>query len=547
MAMCGLMLAGLFVVALGIGGRAHAGDPGPTLCTAGVEMLGAVRSGDVNGSSGLDLSDGVYILNFLFSGGGPPLPLCDTPHLVERVEELEAQLAERDAEIERLEAELQVAGVALADTEAVLNDCSEALATTLEDLAACTADLTDTGQDLETTRAALAAAETARDACQAELAKTDPQLAECVDTLAATQTSLDTCEGELATTSTSLVTCETTLGEFETAVVNAEARIVELEVPGCTDPEAGNFDCAANVDDGSCEIAGCTDPESANYDPDANVDDGSCREVLEIEGFTYLLENPQGYSEYVHDNTEIALVLVPGGTFLMGSPDDECQRGSNEGPAHEVELSPFLIAKHETTNEVFAAVMGGSPSPFTDPELPVQNVRWNDTTEFSRRTGLMLPTEAQWEYACRAGKSAPFGVGDGECLDAADANYRAVYPYCLPSCSSGVVRGGPVPADPEAAGDSFPPNEFGLYHMHGNVAEHCADVFDAEFYSSEEAVATDPIALGAGGNHTVRGGCWNSTAAACRSGARALNNPTYRCWSTCGCQGFRVAYKLPRN
>ena len=148
-------------------------------------------------------------------------------------------------------------------------------------------------------------------------------------------------------------------------------------------------------------------------------------------------------------------VSLPGGTFAMGSPEDEEGRYDVEGPVHDVTLSPFLIAKYEVSQAEWTRVMKENPSTFLGDDLPVENVSQEECRKFCVATGLALPPEAQWEYACRAGTSGPYG-GTG----APDA--MGWY-----GKNSGRVT---HPVGEKRA------NDFGLYDMHGNVLEWCEDV-----------------------------------------------------------------------
>ncbi len=188
--------------------------------------------------------------------------------------------------------------------------------------------------------------------------------------------------------------------------------------------------------------------------------------------FESLGRNEQGYPEYRHRPTGIVFVALPRGTFDMGSPETESGRGGNEGPVHKVRLSPFLIAKYEVSQAEWKKVMGDNPSAFKDDTLLVEQVSWDDCQEFCTKTGLSLPTEAQWEYACRAGTSGPF-AGTGN-LD--DMGWHRK--------NSGGRRTHPV--------GEKKPNQFGLHDMHGNVWEWCEDVLNLDFYS-EDAPEVDPL------------------------------------------------------
>ena len=163
------------------------------------------------------------------------------------------------------------------------------------------------------------------------------------------------------------------------------------------------------------------------------------------------------------------------GTFWMGSPDDEVERLPNEGPPHLEMLSEgFWLADTACTQELWTAVMGSNPSRCKDSEqLPVENVSWNDVQELLRALEVKLlvgcqaelPTEAQWEYACRAGTETPFSFGMN--VTPTEVNYEGDFPYA--GGAKGEDRGKTV------AVKSMPANPWGLYEMHGNVWEWCAD------------------------------------------------------------------------
>ena len=266
-----------------------------------------------------------------------------------------------------------------------------------------------------------------------------------------------------------------------------------------------------------------------------------------MEGFAFIGLNAQGYPEYRHVGTaefigtDLVFVLLRGADggevrFQMGSPDTECSRGGEEGPVHEVRLSPYLIAKHECTQAAWEAVMGSNPSNFRgDPELPVETVSWNDIQEFETRTGLQLPSEAQWENACRGGTTTPFAFG--ATLDSVtQANFYGL--DIGDNCN--YERGNQYLGRTTVVG-SYAPNAYGIHDMHGNIWEWCEDVYDSVFYGRPEALTLDPVATSGSGYRVLRGGVWIGFASYCRSANRDWDEPSYRYYSF----GFRPARPLP--
>ncbi len=211
-----------------------------------------------------------------------------------------------------------------------------------------------------------------------------------------------------------------------------------------------------------------------------------------IFGFDVITVNNQGqeiqrqrrYARYTKEqlgnDIELDMVYIPGGKFFMGTEEEEIERlvkkfdwdgYRSEKPQHEVTVQPFFMGKYPITQEQYQEVMGDNPSNFKGDDLPVEQVSWDDAKEFCRRlsekTGreYRLPTEAEWEYACRAGTTTPFHFG--ETITDKLANYRASSNYA--DEASGKYRQTTI------AVGSFPPNAFGLHDMHGNVWEWCED------------------------------------------------------------------------
>ena len=233
--------------------------------------------------------------------------------------------------------------------------------------------------------------------------------------------------------------------------------------------------------------------------------------------FVRLQDNAQGYPEYCHRQTGIVFVRLPGGAAVMGSPEGEPGRSTN-AQLHTVPLSPFLIAKYEVTQAQYAAVMSGharlraKPSANLgaaplDPERPVERISWDDLKAvdgFLARTGLSLASEAQWEYACRAGQGEAYS-GTGVLDDMA---------WHAGNSGGSHHRVGTKQA-----------NQFGLHDMHGNVWERCFDTYDAAFYSSADAAGPDPVSIAGSAQRIVRGGRSDQAAQYCRSAYRIAAAP----------------------
>ncbi|MBW1988705.1 MAG: formylglycine-generating enzyme family protein [Deltaproteobacteria bacterium] len=242
-------------------------------------------------------------------------------------------------------------------------------------------------------------------------------------------------------------------------------------------------------------------------------------------------------------------VYIEPGVFQMGSPVHELQRFSNEH-LHEVTISTgFYLQTTEVTQKQWLAVMGTRPSHFMGcgEECPVENISWEQANEFIRKLNEMentdkyrLPTEAEWEYACRAGTETPFAFG--KCLSTKNANYDGRYPLSvdmaaqvreidpehLYRCPKGKFRGEPIPVGRLA------PNAWGLYDMHGNVMEYCADVY-GPYPRGAVTDPAGPLPL-PGDQRVTRGGSWASDARYCRSAARKAVHPA----SASYLRGFRV-------
>ena len=224
----------------------------------------------------------------------------------------------------------------------------------------------------------------------------------------------------------------------------------------------------------------------------------------------------------------IEWATIPAGTFTMGSPPSEVGREAGE-TKHLVTLAAFKMSKYEVTFEqydLFCNATGrGRPNDagWGRGKRPVINVSWNDAVAFADWMGCRLPTEAEWEYACRAGTKTPFNTGDN--LTTLQANYNGNYPYSNNAKGEGREKTMLV--------GSFSPNAWGLYDMHGNVWEWCSDWYDD--YST--GAQNDPKGPATGSFRVFRGGSWINGALRCRSAFRInFGSPVSRN----GYMGFRL-------
>ncbi|BAY30263.1 hypothetical protein NIES2107_21070 [Nostoc carneum NIES-2107] len=238
------------------------------------------------------------------------------------------------------------------------------------------------------------------------------------------------------------------------------------------------------------------------------------------------------FVEDLGNGVTLEMVQIPGGTFMMGSPQGEAQRDKDEGPQqYKVTLSGFFMGKYEVTQEQYQAIMASNPSNFKGQKKPVEKVSWNDAVKFceklSQKTGrtYRLPSEAEWEYACRAGTTTPFYFGETITTDLVNYDGNSTYASEKP----GQYRKGTTPVD------KFLPNAFGLYDMHGNVLEWCQDYW----HDNYQGAPTDGSAWLTGGDNTLRvrrGGYWSAYPWYCRSADRGNKPPDFYN----GACGFRL-------
>lgn len=242
------------------------------------------------------------------------------------------------------------------------------------------------------------------------------------------------------------------------------------------------------------------------------------------------LAKPQSFTINLTDRIPLEIIAIPGGKFWMGSPDGEGD--DSERPRHEVTIAPFFMSKYPITQAQYQAVMGKNPSSLKEKgeKLPVGRVSWHEAIAFCQKLSsrgihrespenrqFSLPSEAQWEYACRAGTETPFYFG--ETISTEQANYDGNYVYG--SGKKGTHR--------KHATDVgiFPPNAFGLYDTHGNVWEWCADYWHDNYEDAPEDGSAWLTASNAS-NRLLRGGSWIDYPRTCRSAFRVGSSPDDR-------------------
>lgn len=267
-----------------------------------------------------------------------------------------------------------------------------------------------------------------------------------------------------------------------------------------------------------------------------------------------------GFSTFLTALADSAdLVFIAGGTFLMGSPENEPWRSADEAQ-RQVTVSSFYMSAYEVTQDEYGALMGVNPSTFRGSDLPVESITWYDAIAYCNTRsesegltpaytidgehvtwdrsadGYRLPTEAEWEYACRAGTITPFNTETS--ISAEEANYWGHYPYQIEEnyfsqenleTKPGIYREQTLPVG------SFAPNRWGLYDMHGNVGEWVWDAYGAY----EETQESDPVGISSGAQRVYRGGAWNDFAKNLRSAYRAAMQPDLA--------AFNIGFRLVRN
>ncbi|MDB4532797.1 SUMF1/EgtB/PvdO family nonheme iron enzyme [bacterium] len=289
---------------------------------------------------------------------------------------------------------------------------------------------------------------------------------------------------------------------------------------------AGDYEAVLKLDPGNAKALLMKPPDAANAPFDAsNTAPPPAKAPFDA---ATAKEHQEAWAKYLGVEVEtensigMKLSVIPPGTFTIGSDDGR----DNEKPRHQVTLTkPFMLGTYEVTQDQYQRVIGTNPSKFKGVNNPVEMVSWTDAVEFCRRLSALpaekaagrvyrLPTEAQWEYACRAGTTTKYSFGDDE-SDLGDYAW-----YNANSRSTTHPVGGKLP------------NALGLHDMHGNVFEWCQDWYGAY----PDRAVTDPTGTRTGSARVSRGGSWYYTAGNCRSAHRFRFIPSYRNLD----YGFRV-------
>jgi formylglycine-generating enzyme required for sulfatase activity len=322
------------------------------------------------------------------------------------------------------------------------------------------------------------------------------------------------------------------------------AAIAYLDLVGTSEPEAEQAILEALQ----------KPPESDRALP-ADVVDPS-EQTIHVDTSTneQLKQQRQSYSvqffvEPLNQETGIEMMQIPAGTFLMGSPEDELDRRDSESPQHEVNIAAFFMGKYPVTQAQWKAIaampqvnrsLEPEPSYFKGADRPVEEVSWYDVVEFCDRLSThsgrnyRLPTEAEWEYACRAGTTTPFHFGETITTDL--ANYAGTddpdgkWSGSYDRGPKGEHRKETTPVDQFGIA-----NAFGLCNMHGNVWERCQDNWHSN-YEGAPADGSAWLSEEENAERILRGGSWDDYPRYCRSASRDLITPDYASYYV----GFRV-------
>ncbi len=231
-----------------------------------------------------------------------------------------------------------------------------------------------------------------------------------------------------------------------------------------------------------------------------------------------------GLPVVITNSIGVKLVLIPAGEFMMGAPQNNADRIADSGPQHRVRITkPFYLGLYEVSRKEYDAVTGSNPSSFKPDDLPIQNVNWEQSVEFCRKLSARedrmyrLPTEAEWEYACRCGHTTRYSFGDEPGPLADHGWFR--------ENSAGTVH---------SVGKKLP-SAWGLFDMHGNLWEWCLDWYGEDYYA--KSPMDDPSGPATGFDRVGRGGSWDDHASELGAAFRCFGPPSKRYPIT----GFRLA------
>ncbi|MEM6520663.1 MAG: formylglycine-generating enzyme family protein [Cyanobacteria bacterium P01_D01_bin.71] len=318
--------------------------------------------------------------------------------------------------------------------------------------------------------------------------------------------------------------------------IDAFKRIALKQARQVTSPAPGSVETAAIR-----SVAAPTSPPTQTPPSPKQAAPTFEFEVVTVNNQGQISQQEQRRAAYRCDDlgngVSLDLVLIPGGKFTMGAPAGEKGRSDYEGPQHDVSVSQFWMGKYPITQAQYQELKGENPSGFSEngADCPVERVTWDDAAAFcqkiSKKTGreYRLPSEAEWEYACRAGTTTPFYFGPTITTDL--VNYHGKYTY-------GSAPEGQYRKQTTEVGN-FSPNAFGLYDMHGNVYEWCLDRWHDGYSELFENAPTDGSAWTTGGassSRVLRGGSWGDLPRGCRSANRIRGTRDDRNFSI----GFRV-------
>ncbi|UCE49731.1 MAG: formylglycine-generating enzyme family protein [Phycisphaerales bacterium] len=267
--------------------------------------------------------------------------------------------------------------------------------------------------------------------------------------------------------------------------------------------------------------------------------------ILQVISSCRRTEDADSKLDVITTQSGLEMVAIPGGWFEMGSTKGD----DDESPVHKVWVSPFWMDRYEVVQEQFKKFQMPDPSHFKDPRKPLDQINWTDATMYCNErslaeglepcydeatwdcnfaaNGYRLPTEAEWEYACRAGTSSPYSFGSTA------RELRAHAWFADNSSKSTHVVG------------SKQPNPWGLYDMHGNVSEWCNDFYAEDYYG--QSPEKDPKGPTTGKERVLRGGAWNSSADSCRSTYRASDPSINDTCLASDAIGFRCVRNAPGN